>query len=175
MFNEEDETWRYWDEEDETLQKLQYTQEIVNKYGMDSIGTLDISKRRRETYNDIRASFKSEECVAKILLEEELSFYTQCSDGCKNPLTGNFLFFDFIVEYKEKTYYIEVHGEQHYKENKLYGGLDYLANTMFRDSVKHIFARRHGVYYEIDHSEGNLKYLETRTRQMIKKIKEGEM
>jgi len=97
----------------------------------------------------------------------------------RNPDTNYFLPFDIYVfggvNLEINGIYIEVHGEQHYKLNAWHKRLsknnkdiakEKFENQKHRDRLKRRFARKNGIYIEVDlrkikSTEDAIKYIET--------------
>ena len=66
--------------------------------------------------------------------------------GCKNPITGNKLFFDFYLPYKDTV--IEFDGEQHFKpvfEFHKYNAEDALKKQQSRDMMKNNYCKQNSI------------------------------
>lgn len=115
---------------------------------------------------------KGEMLIEKLLLNLKLKFKREYDDGCRNPKTGRKLPFDFVVEYCNKSYYIEVQGKQHYEAIKYFGGEESFQNLKYRDNIKKEYANNNGVYVSLSYREGDLKKLEDRfNEEFINKYK----
>lgn len=73
----------------------------------------------------------------------------------KNPKTKMWLPYDIYIPYGEdfdlNGFYIEVHGEQHYKYIKYFHKtISKFENQKERDSLKRSFAKKNGIYIEVD-------------------------
>ena len=71
----------------------------------------------------------------------------------KNPDTNYWLWCDIYIGKPESIdgIYIEIHGEQHYKNRgKFHSKEDSYTDMKYRDSLKKKFARKNGTYIEID-------------------------
>jgi hypothetical protein len=121
---------------------------------------------------------KGEQLVKKILKEKGYSFSEQESDGCYNPYTFKALIFDFIIYINNTKVYVEVQGKQHYEPIGFNGEDDDVKKHMFynqkiRDNIKKEFAKKNGIFIELDYSEGNLNKLKNRIdEQLIPILKE---
>lgn len=95
----------------------------------------------------------------------------------KNPKTGYYLPYDIYILYGENIdlngFYIEIHGGQHYRESSWHIGTAKKNNTTpkkeleyqkYKDKLKKNFAKKNGIYIEID-----LRKIKT-TEQAIKYI-----
>lgn len=95
-------------------------------------------------------------CVSESVMAIELKKYFKTNHDAiseyspiRNPKTNHPLYFDIYIP--AKRVFIEVNGEQHYSINKFFNKLDNnFENQKYRDKIKRDFAKRNGIYIEID-------------------------
>lgn len=84
---------------------------------------------------------KSEIEIRKILKSENIKFITQKKfENCKNI---NYLYFDFFLP--EHNICIEYDGEQHYKPNKHFGGIESLNKIKKNDNIKNDYCKNNNI------------------------------
>jgi Zn finger protein HypA/HybF involved in hydrogenase expression len=70
---------------------------------------------------------------------------------CINPSTNYYLPYDIYLNLDNKKYYIEVQGEQHYKQNrKWHSNKKDFEYQMYKDKLKQDHAEKNGIFIEID-------------------------
>jgi len=106
------------------------------------------SKRRRKLNPSRNLSTSNGELeVIKFLMSNNILFMREkYLKGCKNPITGNKLFFDFYLPYKDTV--IEFDGEQHFKpvfEFHKYNAEDALKKQQSRDMMKNNYCKQNSI------------------------------
>ncbi len=73
----------------------------------------------------------------------------------KNPKTNFYLPYDIYIPYGDNPdlngFYVEIHGSQHYEKNHFYDKTEEeFEYQKYKDKIKRSFAKKNGVYIEID-------------------------
>lgn len=130
-----------------------------------------------ETNESQRSKSKGEILVEKLLNKHNLNYKKQHRlYYCENSYP---LRYDFIVTQRDKTYYIEVNGLQHYKPISYFGGVNAFHKDKKRYEIKKKHAEENGIFIELDYRESDLGLLKNRFYNIFYnkhiKNKEGEI
>lgn len=110
----------------------------------------------------VSGSTKSCGCLNESFMASQLKNYFKKEYNAKveysifkNPNTNHYLPYDIYIPYGENPnlngFYIEVHGKQHYDfVEYFHKTLENFENCKKKDKLKKNFAKKHGIYIEID-------------------------
>lgn len=98
---------------------------------------------------------KGEELIENLLKENNLKYKKEVVEIERYR-------FDFVVEYNDTKFYIEIHGLQHYEPVEHFGGEKAYIERVKSDKIKKDYAKENGIYIELDYREHDLNLLKER-------------
>lgn len=95
-------------------------------------------------------------CIRESIISTDLKHYFKIKYNAiiehkifRNPETNSYLPYDIYLP--KENIFIEVHGQQHYKfDSYFHKTMDRFNSSKHRDRLKRNFARKNGIYIEID-------------------------